>query len=166
MRRHCGCRIMILKLQPLTVEAFEPFGQVLSWEPGDHPRRNFAANLFNDRALARPNLRVQRTHNSVLPHTATVIERHRHSSQVFAPLSGGPFLVIVFLSDADGKPVPEKGIAFRARGDQAVNYNRDTWHHGFMAYERPGSFLMLRWDDGTPDDEEFLTLDQPIVIEA
>jgi ureidoglycolate lyase len=156
---------VILKTQPLTREAFAPFGQVLDFQPGDIARRNFSAELFNDRSGARPNLRVQRTEPTPLPLMATVIERHRHSSQMFAPISGGPFLVVVFSPDGSGQPRIEAGCAFVADGFQAVNYNRDTWHHGFVALETPGTFLMLRWDEGGSGDEEFLKLAAPIWIE-
>ena len=157
---------MIIKARPLNQAAFVPFGQVLAHDPGESARRNFAADLFSDRPGARPNLRVQRTEPTPLPHIARLIERHRHSSQMFAPISGGPYLVVVFPSATDGQPLLAEGCAFVASGESAINYNRDTWHHGFLALERPGTFLMLRWDDGTSDDEEFLPLTSPIRIEA
>ena len=156
---------MILRTRPLTRSAFAPFGQVLDYQPGDPLRRNYLADLVNDRTSARPNLRVQRTEPTDLPITARIIERHPHSSQTFAPISGGPFLVVVFPSGVDGQPLIESGNAFIAAGDQAVNYNRGTWHHGFVALQLPGTFLMLRWEDGTSADEEFRTLPVPIQIE-
>jgi ureidoglycolate lyase len=157
---------LTLKVRTLETAAFAPFGQVLCWRPKDHVRRNFAASLFSDRAGAKPNLRVQRTQPTALPHHVTLIERHRHSSQMFAPLSGDPFFVVVFPSDKNGSPLLKDGRAFRAGGDQAINYNVDVWHHSFMAAERPGTFLMLRWEDGMPADEEFLELKAPIRIEG
>lgn len=155
----------VIRCEPLTREAFAPFGQVLDVQEGDIARRNFAAELTSDRPDARPNLRVQQTAPTSLPHIAKVIERHRHSSQMFAPLSGCGTVIVVFPSDVDGAPILAQGRAFVSRGDQAINYSRDTWHHGFMAAAPGGSYLMLRWEDGTPADEEFLTLDQPIMIE-
>jgi ureidoglycolate lyase len=157
---------MRIKVQPLEQAAFAPFGQVLAYTPGDPVRHNFAAALFSDRLPARPNLRVQRSEPVSLPYVASMIERHRHSSQMFAPLSGGSYLVIVFPAAPDGKPLTDSGCAFVARGNQAINYNRDTWHHGFLALENPGTFLMLRWEDGTSSDEEFLPLPDPIRIEV
>ena len=154
-----------LKLRPLEPEAFAPFGQVLDWREGLHPRRNYAAELVNGRAEAEPNLRVQRTEPTPLPITAVKIERHAFSSQMFAPLSGDPFFVVVFPSDEAGQPLVSGGLAFAARGDQAINYKRSTWHLAFMARERPGTFLMLRWEDGTADDEEVRPLAEPILIE-
>jgi ureidoglycolate lyase len=157
---------MILRVELLQAAAFAPFGQVLEQRPGDPPRKNFAAELFSDRPGARPNLRVQRTAAQALPLTATLIERHRRSSQAFAPMSGCPYLAVVFPSDGEGQPVLEAGRAFIVGGQQAVNYNKDTWHHPFVALDPGGVFLMLRWEDGTDGDEEFLTLPQPIRIEA
>jgi ureidoglycolate lyase len=163
---HRDRSVMLIKAHRLDADAFAPFGQVLAHMPSLSDRRNFAAELFSDRPAARPNLRVQRTQPTPFPHIATMIERHRHSSQMFAPISGGCYLVVVFPSAADGQPVLDAGLAFVARGDQAINYNRDTWHHGFLALETPGTFLMLRWEDGTSGDEEFLPLPNPIRIEA
>jgi ureidoglycolate lyase len=155
---------MLLKARPLEPEAFAPFGQVLQHQPGDPGRRNFAAELFSDRQGAKPNLRVQRTQPTALPLTATLIERHPHSSQMFAPLDGGRFLVAVWPSDGRGRPLLGQGQAFLARGDQAVNYDRGVWHHGFVAIDKAGAFLMLRWEDGSGGDEEFLSLPDPIRI--
>jgi ureidoglycolate lyase len=156
---------MIIKAQPLNAAAFAPFGQVLQWSAGDPDHQDHAAKLFSDRPAARPNFRVNRTQPITLPHTATLIERHRHSSQMFAPLSGGSFLIMVFLSDKDGQPILESGLAFIGAGNQAINYNADTWHHPFLALDAPGTFLTQRWDDGTSGDEEFLQLPSPIRIE-
>jgi ureidoglycolate lyase len=156
---------MIVKAQSLNAAAFAPFGQVLAWSPGDPDHQDHAAKLFNDRPGARPNLRVNRTQPITLPHTATLIERHRHSSQMFAPLSGGSFLIMVFHSDKDGQPILESGLAFVGSGNHAINYNVDIWHHPFLALEAPGTFLTQRWEDGTSGDEEFLQLASPILIE-
>jgi ureidoglycolate lyase len=156
----------ILKPQKLERAAFAPFGEVLEYTPGDPLRHDFAAKLFNDRPAAKPNLRVQYTQPTPLPLTITMIERHRHSSQMFAPLSGGSYLVIVFPSGSNGDPVLEAGSAFIGQGNQAINYNVDTWHHGFLALDGPGTFLMLRWENGTGGDEEFLQLSTSLRVEA
>jgi len=157
---------IVLKLRPLDAAAFAPFGQVLEHRDGDHPRRNYAADLFSNRSRAVPNLRVQRTQPTRLPLDMTLIERHRHSSQMFSPLSGGSYLVVVFPSALDGSPLLNEGRAFAAEGNQAINYHRDIWHHGFAALGGAGTILKLRWEDGTLGDEEFLPLAAPIRVEA
>ena len=157
---------MLIRARPLEPEAFAPFGQVLQHRPGDLMRRNFAADLFSDRPSALPNLRVQRTQPTPLPLTATFIERREHLGRMRVPLDGGRFLVAVWPSDGEGQPLFNQGQAFLARGDQAVNYNKDVWHHGFVAIGAAGAFLMLRWEDGTTGDEEFVPLPDPIRIEG
>jgi ureidoglycolate lyase len=157
---------VIIKAQPLDPKAFAPFGQVLAWSPEDPLRRDYAAKLFNDRPGARLNLRVDRVDPVSLPQTATLIERHCHSSQMFAPLTGGAYLLMVFPSDVEGRPILESGQAFVGAGNQAINYNVNTWHHGFLVLGAPGTFLMMRWEDGTSGDEEFLKLSAPILIES
>ena len=159
-----NAELLSLRIRSLTRIEFAPFGQVLDFAPGDESRRNFAAELFNGRSSARANLRVQHTNPTPLPHIASVIERHRYSSQLFAPLSGSPYLVVVFPSAEDESPVLSRGRAFIARGDQAINYGYGTWHHSFVALQRPGTFLMLRWDDGTGADEDFFRLRCPVHI--
>ena len=156
----------ILRARPLEAAAFAPFGQVLEQKPGDAARKNFAADLYSDRPEARPNLRIQRTAPTGLPLMATVIERHRQSSQMFAPMSGCPYLVVVFPSDDAGRPLLDHGEAFIAGPGQAVNYAPDTWHHPFVALGEGGVYLMLRWEDGTEGDEEFYPLPAPIRIET
>ena len=156
---------MILRTRPLDAVLFAPYGEVLEQRPGDPARKNFAADLFSDRPEARPNLRIQRTAPTALPFTATVIERHRQSSQMFAPMSGCAYLVVVFPSGEAGQPLLDQGEAFIAGPDQAVNYAADTWHHPFVALGEGGVFLMLRWEDGTEGDEEFFPLPEPIRIE-
>lgn len=156
----------ILKAQKLERAAFAPFGQVLEYLPGDPARHDFAAQLFSGRPAALPNLRVQRTQPTPLPLTVTMIERHRHSSQLFAPLSGGSYLVIVFPSGSDGDPALDAGRAFLGSGNQAINYKVDIWHHGFLVLDAPGTFLMLRWEDGSGGDEEFLQISSPLRVEA
>jgi ureidoglycolate lyase len=155
---------MILRACRLDATLFAPFGDVLEQRPGDPARKNFAADLFSDRPEARPNLRIQRTAPTDLPLEAKVIERHRRSSQMFAPMSGCPYLVVVFPSDEAGQPLLERGAAFIAGPGQAVNYAADTWHHPFVALGEGGVFLMLRWEDGTEGDEEFFHLPEPIHI--
>jgi ureidoglycolate lyase len=155
-----------MRARPLEAAAFAPYGQVLEQKPGDPARKNFAASLYSDRPAARPNLRIQRAAGAALPLTATVIERHRQSSQMFAPMSGCSYLVVVFPPDGERRPLLDQGAAFIAGPGQAVNYDADTWHHPFVALGEGGVFLMLRWEDGTEDDEEFFSLPASIRIEG
>jgi ureidoglycolate hydrolase len=56
--------------------------------------------------------------------------------------------------------------AFIARGDQAVNHQVLNRHHTPRASEGVARFDVLIWTTGRkPDDEEWVTLREPIQVE-
>lgn len=156
---------MEILIQPLTVQTFEPFGEVI--EPLGQPGRTF----FNDAlASARPgadvNLSLARLEPLTdLPLLAHELERHEFSSQTFLPMNVSRYLVIVAPMAADGGPDVAEVRAFVANGDQGITYRMNTWHHGMTVLDRPGEFAVLMWCDGTDGDEEFRTLDQPFSVQ-
>ena len=121
---------LALVAEPLTPEAFAPFGEVLA-AAGAHTLINEGrCRRYTD--LATLNIAEGRAGVSLFvaepraaPVAVPLVERHPLGSQCFIPMSGGDWLVVV-AGDADGTP---DGLrAFRARGDQGVNIARDTWH--------------------------------------
>ncbi len=154
---------MIVPAKPLDADGFAPFGQVLD-TPGGEPRLDFAARLANDRAAARPNLALVRAAPATSPLTVTEIERHLHSSQAFIPLDVARFLVLVCPSGADGGPDLGRLHAFIANGGQAINYDIGTWHHAMTALDRPATFAMLVWEDGSDGDCEFVAVERPLAV--
>jgi ureidoglycolate lyase len=134
--------------EPLTAEAFAPFGRVI--EASDdavkldinrgHAIRYDrlaevdvadeggagAISLFRARPLAEPVLRL--------------FERHPLGSQTFMPLSGRPYLVAVApAGDFD----PAQIRLFRAEGRQGVHYDKGTWHHFLLVLEEGSDFLVI-----------------------
>ena len=150
--------------EPLTAEAFAPFGAVF-----DYPARNGRffcnAELGNARGAACFDLSVARLEPMrQLPLHATVMERHQYSSQTFLPLAVRRYLVIVAPAAADGGPDTERVRAFVAHGRQGMTYRMDTWHHGLTVLDEAGEFAVLMWCDGSAGDEEFRTLDRPYTV--
>ena len=157
---------MQIVAQPLTAEAFAPFGDVLAapMQPG---RVYFDKGLKNGRAGARPSLAVTHARPlAALPLRATVLERHEFSSQSFMPLDVSRWLVVVAPYGADGGPDPSRAIAFVAGPGQGVTYHMGTWHHGFTALDRPACFAIFMWRDGTSSDEEFRQLAAPFTVQV
>src|SRR4051812_7281329 len=133
--------------EPLTAEAFAPFGSVieasdaavkLDINQGHAIRYDRLAeidvadeggvgviSLFRARPLAEPVLKM--------------FERHPLASQTFVPLSGRPYLVAV-------APAGEFDAAqirlFRAAGEQGVHYRKGTWHHFLLVLEG-GDFIVV-----------------------
>ncbi|MHA3915208.1 ureidoglycolate lyase [Halovulum sp. GXIMD14793] len=120
-----------IHIQPLTAEAFAPFGDVLevSGDP-DVIINDGRCGRFHDRAKldfsdGRAAISLFASTPVTLPYTCNLLERHPLGSQAFIPMTPDPFLVIVALDD-NGKPHDPK--AFLTQSGQAVNYFRNTWH--------------------------------------
>ena len=137
-----------LAVQPLTREAFAPYGDVI--EAGE--AQSFAVNSgtaqrFND--LARIDVAAQGGHPLVsifrgqpisLPMEISEMERHPLGSQVFMPIGELPFLIVVA---ADAGDRPGEPVAFLSNGRQGVNYRRGTWHHPLLSLDVVSDFLVL-----------------------
>ena len=134
--------------EPLTAEAFAPFGSVI--EASDAATRlainqghavrydhlaevdvadgggSGAISLFRAQPLAEPVLRM--------------FERHPLGSQSFIPLRGRPYLVAVApAGDFDAAAVR----VFLAQGDQGVHYRKGTWHHFLLVLDADSDFLVV-----------------------
>jgi ureidoglycolate lyase len=156
---------MRIVAEPLTAEAFAPFGQVLE-APRPEPRQDRAGRLDNRRAAAVANLALVRAAPATLPMRVVKLERHPYSSQAFAPLDAAGYLVLVCPSDGEGKPRIDGLRAFVAAGHQGINYDANVWHHGMAALERPGTFAMLVHEDGSAGDTEFIDVEGEVTVTA
>jgi ureidoglycolate lyase len=162
---------MVLKAEPLTSEAFAPFGDVIQIA-GRKPRliNEGTCERFDDLApvdvLAdggRPLISIFKAVPRELPFEVRVLERHPLSSQAFFPLDGVPFLVVVAQDGASGAPWGTRIRAFRASGDQGVSYRRNTWHHALLAIGQTSHFLVV--DRGGPGENcDEVAVDPPIVL--
>ena len=140
--------------EPLTAEAFAPFGSVI--HASDHAVKidinqghavRFDAlaevdaadgggvpviSLFRARPLAELVLRT--------------FERHPLGSQTFVPLSGSTYLVAVAPA---GDFYAAKIRVFRAEPTQGVHYRKGIWHHFLLVLEE-SEFLVV--DRAGPGD--------------
>lgn len=144
-----------IKTEPLTAEAFAPFGDVLD-ATGDfrlinagmcHRHHDRAALDFGDHGQA--GISIFNAVPRSLPYEFNLIERHPDGSQAFLPMSEHPFLVIVAESpDA----VPR---AFVTNGQQGINLHRGTWHGVLTPLHAPGVFAVVDRIGQTPNLDEF-----------
>jgi len=145
--------------QPLTKEAFAPFGEVID-APAEIGRTYYDEALGNLRPGARPSLSVSlKAATPDRPILANLLERHEFSSQSFVPIDVGRWLIVVA---PHAKAVgPDLGAihAFIAQGNQGVTYRPNTWHHGLTVLDRPSRFAVFMWRDGTKGDEEFVPVE-------
>ncbi len=148
--------MLSIRTEPLTAEAFAPFGDVLE-RPTEPGRLYFDSALGNLREHAHASLSLSmRAPTQALPMEAISLERHEFSSQSFVPVDVDDWLVVVAPHAETGGPDVSRVRAFRARGDQGVTYKPNTWHHGLTVFERPATFAIVMWRDGGKGDEEFV----------
>jgi ureidoglycolate lyase len=156
---------MLIKPEPLTTEAFAPFGQVLQGSGTETERKAYASRMQNGRPSARPNMTYIRVRPATGPVRIDALERHVHSNQTFIPLNGTRHLVAVCPSMPDGSPRVSGLRVFVAEGSQAINYDANVWHAPRMALSAPGEFVMFRWDDGSDLDTETMALETVIGVD-
>ncbi|CAM4304984.1 ureidoglycolate lyase [Bordetella muralis] len=148
-----------VKVEPLTVEAFTPYGDVLTL-PTRAGRNYYNDALSNARKEAGPSLSLSlREPSPALPLRASMLERHQYSSQTFIPIDVEQYLVVVAPHLPQGGPDIMQARAFLASGNQGVTYRADTWHHGMTVFGRPACFAVLMWSTGGEGDEEFVEVE-------
>lgn len=155
-----------MRPEPLTVEAFAPFGQVI--EASDRAEQipiNYGhTTRFHD--LARIEVGDGRAIVSLFradplaDGTLRIFERHPLGSQAFVPLQGRDYLVAVAPAGAFD---PQAVKVFRARGDQGVNYAAGVWHHFLLALEPASDFLVID-RDGPGENLDEIELADPIQV--
>src|SRR5687767_4845711 len=153
--RNEGRPMRELTPEPLTAEAFAPFGSVI--EASDDAVKldiNQGHAIRYDR-LAEIDAADEGGTGVISlfrakPLGALVLrqfERHPLGSQSFVPLSGRPYLVAVAPAgpfDAD------KVRLFQAAGHQGVHYRKGVWHHFLLVLEADSDFLVV--DRAGPGD--------------
>ncbi|WP_425046923.1 ureidoglycolate lyase [Primorskyibacter sp. S87] len=157
-----------IKIQPLTAEAFAPFGDLL--EVGDEPDKIINQGMCGryhdlaelDFADGRAGISLFKGKPRSLPMTLELVERHPEGSQAFLPMSEEPFLVVV-APDVNG--TPGQPVAFLTQPGQGVNYHRGVWHGVLAPLSNPGLFAVVdRIGDGDNLEEHWF--DRQITIEA
>ncbi|MEQ1612524.1 MAG: ureidoglycolate lyase [Hyphomicrobiaceae bacterium] len=154
----------MIRCEELTTEAFAPFGQVIE-TPAGPGRAYFSEALESGRPGARPSLSMAYRAPSPLPLTATTMERHQYSSQSFVATDVSRWLVLVAPHAATGGPDMSRARAFLPKPGQGITFGADVWHHPLTVFDRPGTFALFMWLDGSKTDEEFFTLPTPMLVE-
>ncbi|KIN74774.1 ureidoglycolate lyase [Sulfitobacter guttiformis] len=156
-----------LRAEPLTAQAFAPFGDVL--EVAGEPDKIINAGLcgrYHDRALldfgpnGRAGLSLFNAQPRSLPYRFDLLERHPEGSQAFIPMTHHPFLVIV-AQDNDGMPGTPR--AFITAPHQGVNLHRGTWHGVLTPLFSPGLFAVVD-RIGTSANLQEARLDLPFIV--
>ncbi len=142
-----------IRVQPLTAEAFAPFGDVLDATGHFRLINEGMCKRHHDRATldfgdAGGGISIFQAEPRALPYEFDLIERHPEGSQAFLPMTQNPFLVIV----AQGPQATPR--SFLTNGAQGINLHRGTWHGVLTPLSAPGLFAVVDRIGTTPNLEE------------
>ncbi|MEP3329885.1 ureidoglycolate lyase [Sedimentitalea sp.] len=133
-------------VQPITAEAFAPFGDLMdcAGEPDKVINQGQCGRYHNRATLdfsdGRAGISLFNANPRELPLVLDMVERHPDGSQAFVPMAHVPFLVVVAPDEA-GKPGTP--LAFRTAPGQAINYHKGTWHGVLTPLRAPGLFAVV-----------------------
>lgn len=153
--------------QPLTAEAFAPFGDVLdvSGDPDKIINQGFCGR-YHDRAEmdfgpdGRAGISLFKAKPREIPYVLDLMERHPDGSQAFLPMSMDPFLIIVA---PDNGGTPGTPVAFVSQPGQGINFHRNVWHGVLTPLHEPGLFAVVDRIGETPNLEEIWLNPQYVV---
>lgn len=157
----------MIRLEPLTPEAFAPFGKVLA--PRATPTRminvgrceRHHALAMVERGGGEAILSIFRSEPVTLPYVCTLLERHPLGSQAFMPLSDRPWLSVV-APDVGGKPGAVR--AFLVPPHTGVNLRANVWHGVLTPLDHAADFLVVD-REGVGVNLEEVVID-PVTITA
>jgi ureidoglycolate hydrolase len=119
-----------VEVEPLTEDAFAPFGQIISAKarPPDFRTESGTEGWAVDFRSGRPLLMLLRTPYQGLRFSK--LERHFGLTQTFLPLGGSPAVVAVAAPSPDRSavPAPAEVRAFLLDGTKGYALGRGTWH--------------------------------------
>lgn len=148
-----------LVAEPLTAEGFAPFGDVIESGGAFNEINQGKGRRYSE--LARLDLAAEHGYPTIsrvaciaedLPVPLRVMERHPLGTQVFVPLDGQRYLVVV--APAGEPPAIADFRVFIARSTQGINYHRGVWHHPMIALDADCEFIEVhRGGPGVNCDE-------------
>jgi ureidoglycolate lyase len=157
-----------LTAEPLTAEAFAPWGDVIEAAGASFPINGGMCDRFHDLARmeftgegGRAGISVGWGRPYPLPYAFRLVERHPLGSQAFYPLQNRDWLIVV--AEADVPPSAKTLRAFRATGRQGINYARNAWHFPLLVLDRDSDFLVVD-RKGPGHNLEEVTLPEPAIL--
>lgn len=138
-----------LIVEPLTADAFAPFGQVIEAgkqsaieiNEGTTKRYDQLAKVELNGNDAEAAISIFRGTPRQQPIAIRMMECHPLGSQAFMPLSDQPYYVVVALA---GETVSGDDLrCFLALPGQGVNYTSGTWHHPLLSLGEVSDFLVI-----------------------
>ena len=152
--------MIYIQPEPLTKEAFAPFGDVIEFRgefvPNNQGRcKKFPALGF----IESKNSQIINTHLYVQPEAISrpfrlaLLERHPKGCQMFMPINKEPYYIVV--APGNDAPDVENIRCFTAEHGQGVIYHAGVWHHPLLALRDNAQFLVADPANVGPNLHEF-----------
>ena len=126
-------RVQKIKIEQLTEEAFQPFGEIL--DAKDRPPNSRGGGVSESWWVDFQADGEVLVSASKVAHQGLAfkkLERHFSHTQTFVPLHGPPAVVAVAaptdVNDREAIPEPERVHAFLVDGTKGYKLSRGTWH--------------------------------------
>ena len=161
-----GTAIRRIIAQPLTQEAFAPFGDVLEARgaPDKLINRGRCGRYHNRALLDAMNgalgISLHLSEKREAPIRLNSVARHPLGSQAYIPMTANPYLVTVA---KDENNQPGQVVAFVCGAGQAVNYHKNIWHGALMPLSDPGLFAVVDDVGEAPNMDDFW-FDRPYLV--
>ncbi|MDE2385705.1 MAG: ureidoglycolate lyase [Alphaproteobacteria bacterium] len=134
-----------MRIEPLTRQAFAPFGDVIETQGAHHFTINQGfATRFDDLCKVdvveggEVKVSIFEARPRPQPIRIDLMERHPLGSQAFYPLQDEDWLVLVCANPREAGTYR----CFRATGRQGVNYARNVWHFPLLVFA-PARFIIV-----------------------
>lgn len=158
----------------ITQNNFSEFGNIIdtstpssngySVNEGRGKRFNYSNIFDHKKDMGDPEISIYQIKPSILPVEIMMLEQHPDTSQLFLPITGENYLVVVAPKNFDGLPELSNLKAFIVPHDVGISYHAGVWHLPMMSLEKAGSFAMLMWESGTKNDCIIHHLNEKITI--
>lgn len=136
--------VLEIKVEPLTREAFKPYGEVVTEDGG----------ALLDLARGRPHVEILTTRYH--PFEFTRMARHCRCTQTLIAMEGKPSLMAVAPADDPDDPAvspdPSRIRAFLVEGNQGITLARGTFHNGPYPLEAVTRFVNVELEGTNTDD--------------
>lgn len=150
-----NAEVFTITAEPLTREAFAPFGKVLGLEGEER----LPIDLYDKIDVYRPAPIIANTETEWLVNRTGVrelrlhfLERHEKLAQAFIPLGGVGFVSVLAPADAtlvDGVPALDEIRAFVVPGDRGIQIDLRVWHEPPFGIEEDSIQIITSHQDLT-----------------
>jgi ureidoglycolate lyase len=122
-------RIIRVSVEPLTEDAFRPFGELLSVKDRSPDFQGVSSAGWKAAFDATATPVIMLLSSQYVGMQFNLLEHHKNVTQTFIPLGGSPAIIAVAAPTTEGTiPAPEDVRAFLLDGSAGYVLHKGTWH--------------------------------------